>query len=176
MQDGELNSNAEVVIERPEAGVAVLRLNRADTRNSLSLSMMDALSSGLTMLTDDAAVRAIVLAANGPAFCAGHDMKELTAHRPDADGGRAFYVATMNRCAALMQQVVACPKPVIAAVHATATAAGCQLVATCDLAVAADTAQILHARRQYRALLLDADGGAVSQRATQAGDGNASPR
>ena len=91
MQDGELNSNPQVLIERPEAGVAVLRLTRAHTRNSLSLSMMDALSSGLTELTDDAAVRAIVLAANGPAFCAGHDLKELAAHRPDADGGRAFY-------------------------------------------------------------------------------------
>ena len=141
MQDGELTSNPGVLIERPEPGVAVLRLNRPHTRNSLSLSMMDALSSGLTELAEDAAVRTIVLAANGPAFCAGHDMKELAARRPDADGGRAFYVTTMNRCTALMQQIVACPKPVIAAVHATATAAGCQLVATCDLAVAADAAK-----------------------------------
>jgi len=141
MQDGELTSNPGVLIERPEPGVAVLRLNRPHTRNSLSLSMMDALSSGLTELADDAAVRTIVLAANGPAFCAGHDMKELAARRPDADGGHAFYVTTMNRCTALMQQIVACPKPVIAAVHATATAAGCQLVATCDLAVAADAAK-----------------------------------
>lgn len=130
-----------VLIERPDVGVAVLRMNRAPARNSLSLGMMDALAAGLRELSADAGVGAIVLAANGPAFCAGHDLKELTAARSDADGGRAFYADTMRRCASLMQQIVACPKPVIAAVQATATAAGCQLVATCDLAVAADTAK-----------------------------------
>src|SRR5690606_27123230 len=88
----------------------------------------------------DAGVAAIVLAANGAAFSAGHDLKELTAHRGDEDGGRAFYVETMRACSDMMQAIVACPKPVIAAVQATATAAGCQLVATCDLAVAAETA------------------------------------
>ena len=82
-----------------------------------------------------------MIAANGPVFSAGHDLKEMTAHRTDADGGRAFFETTMTSCAALMQAIVACPKPVIAAVQGTATAAGCQLVATCDLAVAAETAE-----------------------------------
>jgi enoyl-CoA hydratase/carnithine racemase len=86
-------------------------------------------------------VRAVVLAAAGPVFCAGHDLRELTGHRADADGGRAFFVATMERCAAVMQALVALPQPVIAAVQGVATAAGCQLVASCDLAVASAKAR-----------------------------------
>ena len=85
-------------------------------------------------------VAAIVLAASGKVFSSGHDLKELTAHRTDADGGEAFFRATMQACSAMMRAIVACPKPVIAAVEGRATAAGCQLVATCDLAVAAETA------------------------------------
>jgi enoyl-CoA hydratase/carnithine racemase len=82
-----------------------------------------------------------VLTGKGPAFSAGHDLKELTAHRGDGDGGRAFFTDTMRDCSRLMQAIVASPKPVIAAVTGTATAAGCQLVATCDLAVAGETAR-----------------------------------
>lgn len=129
-----------VTIERPEDGVAVLTMARPHARNSLSLAMLEALQAGLASLGKDAGVSAIVLSAQGPAFCAGHDLKELTAHRADADGGRAFYTLTMRNCADLMQAIIASPKPVIAAVQATATAAGCQLVASCDLAVAADSA------------------------------------
>ena len=81
------------------------------------------------------------IAAKGPAFCAGHDLKELTAHRADADGGRAFTELLMRRAPTVMRSIVRCPKPVIAAVQGTASAAGCQLVATCDLAVASETAQ-----------------------------------
>jgi enoyl-CoA hydratase/carnithine racemase len=92
-------------------------------------------------LGKDKSVAAIVLAAEGPVFCAGHDLKELTRHRADADGGLAFFADTMSRCSAMMQAIVACQKPVIAAVQGMATAAGCQLVATCDLAVAAEAAQ-----------------------------------
>ena len=88
----------------------------------------------------DRSVRAVVLAANGPAFCAGHDLKELTARRADADRGRAYFADLMTRCAAMMQAIVHLPQPVIAGVHGTATAAGCQLVATCDLAVASSAA------------------------------------
>jgi enoyl-CoA hydratase/carnithine racemase len=102
--------------------------------------LMSALASTITALGADPQVAAIVLAGNGHAFCAGHDLKELTSHRTDGDGGRAFYAATMTQCAAMMQGIIACPKPVIAAVEGIATAAGCQLVATCDLAVAAETA------------------------------------
>ena len=129
-----------VLIERPEPGIALLVLNRPAARNALSCAMMSAFSEALAKLSADPAVAAIILAANGPAFCAGHDLKELTARRDDPDGGRAFYAQTMTQCAALMQSIVACEKPVIAAVEGIATAAGCQLVATADLAVAAQTA------------------------------------
>lgn len=122
--------------ERPEPGLAVLLLDRPKSRNSLSIAMMAALRGEIAALGSDPNVSAIVIAAEGPAFCAGHDLKELTAHRSDPDGGRIFYAETMTRCAEMMQAIVACPKPVIAAVHGTATAAGCQLVASCDLAVA----------------------------------------
>jgi len=81
-----------------------------------------------------------VIAANGSAFSAGHDMKELTARRSDADGGRAYFANIMNACSAMMQTIVQLPKPVVAAVEGVATAAGCQLVASCDLAVASETA------------------------------------
>jgi enoyl-CoA hydratase/carnithine racemase len=130
-----------VRIEWPEPGIAVVTLDRPDQRNSLSVAALAALHGAVATLGADADVAAIVLAANGPAFCAGHDLKELTAHRGDADGGRAFYAETMTRCAELMQAILACPKPVIAAVHGTATAAGCQLVATCDLALAEEGAR-----------------------------------
>ena len=132
---------APLLVTRPQPGVVVLTMNRPAVRNSLSLAMIDALHLAVVELGKDPAVAAIVLAADGPVFCAGHDLKELTAHRADADGGHAFFSDTMTRCSAMMQAIVACPKPVIAAVQGTATAAGCQLVATCDLAVAADTAQ-----------------------------------
>ncbi len=127
-----------VRVDRVEAGIAVLFLDRPGQRNALSVAMMAALYGELATLGSDPATSAIVVAAEGPAFCAGHDLKELTAHRSDPDGGRIFYAETMTRCAELMQAIVACSKPVIAAVHGIATAAGCQLVATCDLAVAED--------------------------------------
>ena len=136
-----IGSDPLLLVDRPQAGVALVTMNRPDARNSLSLDMIDRLHSRLTRLAADRTVYAIVLAANGPVFCAGHDLKELTAHRTDADKGLAFYTEAMTRCSAMMQAIVACPKPVIAAVQGTATAAGCQLVATCDLAVAADTAK-----------------------------------
>ncbi len=125
-----------VGVERPEPGIAVLFLNRPQQRNALSIGMLAALHGELAKLGSEASVAAIVIAGEGPAFCAGHDLKELTARRDDPDGGRIFFTETMTRCAELMQAISACPKPVIAAVHGIATAAGCQLVATCDLAVA----------------------------------------
>ena len=136
----DLTAEDLVVETRPEHGVAVLTLNRPKARNALSLKVLAALHGAVTRLGNDASIAAIVLTGNGSAFCAGHDLKEMTAHRSDADKGRAFFTTTMNNCAAMMQAIVACPKPVIAAVNGIATAAGCQLVATCDLAVAADTA------------------------------------
>ncbi|MEL7049111.1 MAG: enoyl-CoA hydratase, partial [Pseudomonadota bacterium] len=106
------------------------------SRNALSRVMMAAIEATLQCLAHEQDINAIVIAAEGPAFCAGHDLKELTAHRSAPDGGKAFYAETMRACSSMMMSVVNCPKPVIAAVDAMATAAGCQLVATCDLAVA----------------------------------------
>src|SRR5947209_394910 len=129
------------VLRADAAGIATLTLNRPAARNALSLAMIDALHASFEAIAADRQVRAIVLAANGPVFSSGHDLKELTAHRADADRGRAFFAETMRRCAALMQAIVALPQPVIAAVEGTATAAGCQLVATCDLAIAGGEAR-----------------------------------
>src|SRR3954471_1771685 len=131
----------EPVLLRENVGpIAVLTLNRPAARNSLSEAMIAGLHAALNELRDDAGVRAVVIAANGPAFSAGHDMKELTARRTDADRGRAYFAETMNACSAMMQAIVQLPKPVVAAVQGIATAAGCQLVASCDLAVASEAA------------------------------------
>lgn len=120
--------------------IAVLTLNRPAARNSLSQAMIASLHAELNEIRDDKAVRGVVIAANGPAFSAGHDMKELTARRTDPDHGRAFFAEMMTACSAMMQAVVHLPKPVVAAVQGIATAAGCQLVASCDLAIASEAA------------------------------------
>lgn len=130
-----------VEIERPEPGLLVLTLARPEARNSLSRPMLAALQGAIGTASADAGVRAIVIAGKGPAFCAGHDLRELTEHRRDPDGGRSFTDCLMRECAMFMQSLLRCPKPVIAAVEGVATAAGCQLVATCDLAVASETAR-----------------------------------
>jgi enoyl-CoA hydratase/carnithine racemase len=122
-------------------GVTVLTLNRPAARNSLSLQMLETLENAFAAIGEDPRVRCLVLAAAGPVFCAGHDLKEITAHRADADGGRGFYDRAMETCARVMQAITALPQPVVAAVQGVATAAGCQLVATCDLAVASEQAR-----------------------------------
>jgi enoyl-CoA hydratase/carnithine racemase len=116
-------------------------LARPKSRNSLSEGMMAALSQALADGATNASVRAIVIAAEGHVFSAGHDLKELTARRADADRGRAYFADIMGRCSALMQAIVNHPKPIIAEVGGIATAAGCQLVASCDLAIASIHAQ-----------------------------------
>jgi enoyl-CoA hydratase/carnithine racemase len=121
--------------------LAILTLNRPAARNALSEEMIAALHAEIDTTATDNSVRAVVIAANGPSFSAGHDVKEMTARRTDADGGRAYFHHIMTMCSNMMQAIVHCPKPVIAAVNGVATAAGCQLVATCDLAVAAKTAK-----------------------------------
>ena len=148
MSDGNLAVQAAaedlVIADRGEDGVLRLTLNAPRSRNALSESMMTALSSALEEAAQDAAVRVIVIAANGPVFCAGHNLKEITAARsaPEnaADRGRAYFTRILNQCSALMASIPAHPKPVIAEVAGTATAAGCQLVASCDLAFAAESA------------------------------------
>jgi len=130
----------EMILNAVEGAVATLTLNRPDRRNCLSLEMLDRLHAEISGLGADPDVRAIVVAANGPAFCSGHDLKELTAARNRPDRGREFFETTMGRCAETMQAIISCPKPVIAAVQGVASAAGCQLVATCDLAIASEGA------------------------------------
>jgi enoyl-CoA hydratase/carnithine racemase len=139
-KSGQTARASDLLVERRKS-VLLITLARPDRRNSLSKAMLDALQAAIADAAADPAVRAVVLAAEGPVFCAGHDLKELTAHRADADRGRAFTEKLMRLCATVMQAIVRCPKPVIAAVQGTASAAGCQLVATCDLAVASETAQ-----------------------------------
>ena len=132
---------APVLLREQHDSIAMLVLNRPAARNSLSENLLKALSAALTEIARDKSVRAVVLAANGTAFCAGHDLKELTARRSDADGGRAYFRHIMTTCSAMMQQIVMLPQPVVAAVGGVATAAGCQIVASCDLAVASPAAR-----------------------------------
>ena len=128
---------SEPILLRSDAdSVATLTLNRPAQRNALSRPMIAALSSALEAIGEDRSVRAVVIAANGPGYCAGHDLKEIRA-RPD----RAFYDLLFAECSALMTRIVRQPQPVIACVHGVATAAGCQLVASCDLAVASEEAR-----------------------------------
>jgi enoyl-CoA hydratase/carnithine racemase len=129
-----------ILLREMVGSIAVLTLNRPAARNSLSEGMISELHAALKEIHDDAAVRAVVIAANGTAYSAGHDMKELTARRVDADRGRGYFADMMSACSAMMQAIVQLPKPVVAAVQGVATAAGCQLVASCDLAVASETA------------------------------------
>jgi enoyl-CoA hydratase/carnithine racemase len=129
-----------ILLRETLGSIAVLTLNRPQARNSLSEGLIAELHAALRDIHGDTSVRAVVLAANGSAFSAGHDMKELTARRTDADRGRAYFAQIMTACSAMMQAIVQLPKPVVAAVQGVATAAGCQLVASCDLAVASEAA------------------------------------
>ncbi|MCT4684058.1 MAG: enoyl-CoA hydratase [Roseicyclus sp.] len=124
-----------------DSGILRLTLNDVARRNALSEAMLEALGAAFAAAGQDPAVRVVVLAAHGPAFCAGHDLKEMTAGRAAEDGGRAYFTKVMAMCSGVMQGIVTCPKPVIAEVTGVATAAGCQLVASCDLALAAESAR-----------------------------------
>ena len=136
------NEGASELVRAETSGhIRVLKLNAPHRRNCLSLAMLGALQDAFDAAGNDANIRAIVLGAEGPVFCAGHDLKELTSHRAGADKGRAHFVEVMGKCAEVMQTIVRGPKPVIAAVQGTATAAGCQLVASTDLAVTVDHAK-----------------------------------
>lgn len=129
-----------LVRREDDEGVVTLTLT-GPNRNALSLKMIDTLILALADIAKDRRVRVVVLTGEGPALSGGHDLKEIQAHRSDADGGRAFNVELMARCSMMMQAIVALPQPVIAAVEGVATAAGCQLVASCDLAVAGKQAR-----------------------------------
>jgi enoyl-CoA hydratase/carnithine racemase len=129
-----------VLRRETEGAVAWLILNRPASRNSLSEELLTALIDALAALSRNTSVRVIVIAAEGPAFCSGHDLRELTARRADPDGGRGFFTRLCGLCSTAMTSVVQLPQPVIACVQGAASAAGCQLVASCDLAVAAEAA------------------------------------
>ncbi|PZR92652.1 MAG: enoyl-CoA hydratase [Stutzerimonas stutzeri] len=135
------HARAQILLREDADGIATLTLNRPEARNPLSEAMLAALSETFAAIANDRSVRAVVLAAAGPVFSAGHDLKEMSARRADHDRGRAYFADILGRCSATMQQITALPQPVIAAVEGTATAAGCQLVASCDLAVAGDAAR-----------------------------------
>jgi enoyl-CoA hydratase/carnithine racemase len=128
--------NTPVLLEENDRGVLRLTLNRPDARNALSVALMSALLQALARAATDPQARVVVIAGSGPAFCAGHDLRELR-----TDQQRETYERVFDQCSELMLAIVRLPKPVIAEVHGVATAAGCQLVATCDLAVAAEDAR-----------------------------------
>ncbi|MHB2168072.1 enoyl-CoA hydratase [Alsobacter sp. R-9] len=130
-----------VLLRDDRDGIAVLTLNRPAARNALSGELIDALAAEFGAIADDSGVRVVIVAASGPVFCPGHDLKEMTALRAAPDKGLAAYRDVFGRCAAMMQSIVRLPQPVIAAVEGTALAAGCQLVASCDLAVAGEAAR-----------------------------------
>lgn len=138
-----MNAHAtpQVLLREDADGIATLTLNRPEARNPLSEAMLAALSETLAAIANDRSIRAVVLAAAGSVFSAGHDLKEMSARRADPDRGRTYFADILGRCSAMMQQVTTLPQPVIAAVEGTATAAGCQLVATCDLAIAGEGAR-----------------------------------
>jgi enoyl-CoA hydratase/carnithine racemase len=132
--------SSPVLVAR-DGGIITVTLNRPEARNPLSEAMMRALQIALDEAADDGSVRVIVVAANGPVFSAGHDLKEMTSHRQDGDRGLERYRTLFAQCSHLMQSIVRHPKPVIASIQGMATAAGCQLVASCDLAIASNEAK-----------------------------------
>jgi enoyl-CoA hydratase/carnithine racemase len=129
------------LLRADSGGVATLTLNAPKTLNALSDAMLAALSAELAALASDRSIRVVILRATGKAFCAGHDLREMQAARQSPDKGAAAFADLFNRCATVMQAITALPQPVIAEVHAIAAAAGCQLVASCDLVVASDQAK-----------------------------------
>jgi enoyl-CoA hydratase/carnithine racemase len=131
----------DILLREDQGPVAVLTLNRPDARNSLSEELIGALTTAVKEIGGSDTLRAIVVTGAGTSFSSGHDLKELTAHRNDKDRGRAFFAKTLSACSDMMLAIVRSPKPVIAAVNGIATAAGCQLVASCDLAVASQDAR-----------------------------------
>jgi enoyl-CoA hydratase/carnithine racemase len=132
-------SNA-VLLHENRDGIANLTLNRPEARNALSEEMISAITDELDVIAKDRSIRVVILRGNGSAFCAGHDLKQMTMHRSEPDHGRAYFLRLFERCAKIMQRIVSLPQPVIGCVHGVATAAGCQMVASCDLVVASEAA------------------------------------
>ena len=133
--------SAPLILRADEGAVAVVILNDPAKLNALSTPMLNALATEFEALAADSAVRVVVIRAMGKAFCAGHDLKEIQAARQTPDGGAAAFGDLFSLCSRIMQQIASLPKPVIAEVQGIATAAGCQLAATCDMVVASDHAR-----------------------------------
>ncbi|MGM0585520.1 MAG: enoyl-CoA hydratase [Pseudomonadota bacterium] len=131
----------DILLREDLDGVARLTLNQPDKLNALSEAMLTRLQAEIDRLSVDDSVRAVVLRGSGKAFCAGHDLREMQGARQAEDGGRSYYNALFAQCGRMMASLTRLPQPVIAEVHGVAAAAGCQLVATCDMAVAAETAR-----------------------------------
>lgn len=142
--NNEANTDDSILLEELIGnGVYRLTLNDAKKRNTLSEEMMAKLKSSLTDATDNKSIRVIIIAGNGPAFCSGHDLKQMTAGRDNDDQGLNYFKKVFASCSELMQMIVEHPKPIIAEVSGVAAAAGCQLVACCDLAVAGKSARFI---------------------------------
>lgn len=127
----------DILLRNDAAGIATLTMNSPSNLNALSDAMLAALQAQFDALASDTEIKVVILQGAGKVFCAGHDLKEMTRGRQAEDGGRAYFHDLFTRCADVMQSITALPQPVIAKAHGIATAAGCQLVATCDLALAA---------------------------------------
>ncbi len=133
--------NEPLVLLSSQNGIATITLNRPKARNALSEAMLAAIAGAIDTVNNDETLRVVVVTHNGPGFCAGHDLKEMNSHRDDDDGGRAYYERLFSACSDLMMSVVQSPKIFVARVDGIATAAGCQLVAACDMAIASDHAR-----------------------------------
>ncbi|UWQ34846.1 enoyl-CoA hydratase [Leisingera sp. M527] len=127
------------ILERHDTGgIARLKMNTPEKLNALSDEMLAALQAQIDALREDSSIKVVILSGTGKGFCAGHDIKQMTAGRAAADGGKAYFQDLFARCTSVMTGLQSLPQVVIAQVHGIATAAGCQLVASCDLAVAAE--------------------------------------
>jgi len=131
--------NSEILIkEKTSNGVLRLVMNDLKTRNALSENMMSVLMAAINEASINSSIKVVVIASNGNVFCSGHDLKEINMARGNADHGDDYFEKLFKKCSILMQAIVNCPKPIIAEINGVATAAGCQLVASCDLAIASD--------------------------------------
>ena len=135
------NGEKDLVLEELENGVMRLILNDEKRRNALSENMLDALHEKIMNSAENSKIRVVIISAKGPVFCAGHDLKEITQARDHKDDGIIYFQNLFDKCSEVMKGIVTNPKPVIAEVNGIATAAGCQLVASCDLAIASDASK-----------------------------------
>ncbi len=135
-QDGPSSPPSPLVCKERKGAVLILKLNSPKSLNSLSLAMLTQLKSHLDDIYDDQTTRAVIIKGAGKGFCAGHDLKEIHSHNQDVDKGQAYYKTLFSTCTKMMLTIAKLPVPVIAQVHGVAAAAGCQLVATCDMAIA----------------------------------------